>query len=62
VLCLSSLPWRWIPDADHQTGVESWQQSAAGILPADQTLPESGAMAERVRTFRTADPIINYSV
>jgi len=33
-------------------------QSAAGILPADLTLPESGAMLEGFCTIRTADPII----
>jgi hypothetical protein len=43
----------------------SWQacpdnasQSAAGILPADLTLPESGAMPDGFCTFRIADRII----
>jgi hypothetical protein len=33
-------------------------QSAAGILPADLTLPGSGAMPEGFYYFRTADRII----
>jgi hypothetical protein len=33
-------------------------QSAAGILPADLTLPESGAMPKGFHNFRAADRII----
>jgi hypothetical protein len=42
----------------HHPIARTCPQGAAGILSADLTLSESGAMPECVRKFRTADPII----
>jgi hypothetical protein len=37
-------------------------QGAAGILPADLTLPENGAIPEGFCTIRTAGPIIQFDL